>query len=85
MPARVGQETTAQLAKFGGDAHLILSQLHQEISVLNSNTDRVVQSVQEAEIAKAEQAGSITVAEQAIMPRSPVEIGGASSGSAWVR
>ncbi len=70
--SRFDQETTVELAKLDGDANLVLSRLDREISILTSNTDRLVQSLQEAEIAKAEQAGSIRIVESAVRPRAPI-------------
>ena len=67
--ARMDSETEAELAKLDGDANLRLSQLDQEISILAANANRFVQSLQEAVIAKAEQAGSIRVVESAVEPR----------------
>ena len=72
---RFDQETAAELARLDGDTSLTVSQLDQETAALNSNLDRLVQNVQEAGMAKAEQAGSIRIVESAVVPRSALSAG----------
>jgi len=69
-------EVTSQtLWQFDGETALKVSQYGQEIGVLTSNLDHLFRAVQEAQIAKAEQAGAIRVVESAVAPRFPAETG----------